>query len=514
MTSCTGIRMSCRNKCLLLSEDGRVPGRDNPLALRGEGGWGDRVRWRVDREVRLKKMKQIKKFWAPTFILLILILSTQSTVMAQSSAFVNIRYVDNSKFPMMEIYASVTDAEGFPIKDLPSSSFTVFEDGNPVANIESEQVKNNKQPLAIAMVVDTSSSMGWGGVSNSLGDVINGTSEFLDLLSQEDQVAIVGFANTPYVVQDFTTDKELLKNEVRSLTTTQGDEAVIYDGLLEAIKLLKNRPEREVIILITDSTDTGLGQFNLENAINEASRWDIPIITIGFGKVDSHALTRMAALTGGTARLLLDSPSVSLALNLLLENMKDQYLIKYISQAPSNGSERALQVIFGGSSSSTVFTAWASTTEISSDFKDGQVVGGTVLLQPEVSGSADVVNVNLLLDDRLLQSINSEPFEYLWDTTDVTSGPHQIMFEVTDELGVITKKAITLNVQQPINLTIQSPMDGQKMSGLGKVITDINALSGISEVEFSVDGKVLQVLTASPYEIIIDWNTYSMVHIG
>jgi len=425
---------------------------------------------------------------------------------------VSINYIDEDDFPLVEAYVSVTDVQGFPILGIPNSSFTISEDGLPISDFEIEQVQDSIQPLAIAMVIDTSSSMGEPGFPTSLQNVTDAVSRFLDSLSPNDQVAVVGFADTPYVVHDFTIDKGVLKGEINSLMS--GGSAAMYDGIIEAIYLLKDRPERKVLVLITDGRDSGLGHFDFALSMNEALRWNVPIFPIGIGQVDRFELMQMAALTGGLALFSPDSSNVQPLLNTILEKLLEQYLIRYMSAFPANGKEHSLSVtvVDDGNiseASEKKFIAYPGTIQISYGVQDGQVIGGTVLLNPKMVTPAPVEKVEILLDDNLLYVIRTEPFEYAWDTTVVSSGLHEIVFIVTDKAGNVAKQAITINVQPPINLSILNPLEGQEISGLNKVVAEINALSGISEVEYSVDGNILQILTDPPYEILIDWDNYS-----
>lgn len=434
--------------------------------------------------------------------------SAVSIVSAQDSVRLNVDFIDNGQFPVVEAYVSATNFQGFPVKNLSGADFSVSEDGRVISKFEIMPVQNIKQPLAIVISVDTSGSMGGKKTPTPLQNAVQAANVFIESLSPQDQIAVVGFANAPYVVQEFTSDKELLKSKLASLSP--GGQTTMYDGIVKAIELLKNRSERKILVLITDGRDTGDGQFDFVSSINEASRWSIPVYPIGFGEVDSKELGKMATLTGGGAQISPDSLGIQSAFNTVLQILREQYLIRYESLISADGKEHMLKISVNGvSSPERAFIAQPGKVTISLDFQDGEVIGGNVLLKPEVLSPAPVEKIEIKLDGSLLQTMISEPFEYAWDSTVVNHGLHEFIFIVTDKAGNTEQAVINLDVQPPIAVGILNPFDGQELSGSNKVISEVKALSGVAKVEYSVDGNILQTLTSPPYEVNINWSDYS-----
>ena len=450
------------------------------------------------------------KIYLPVILLLLLLL-LYSTVGAQGTLRVIIDDIDNSQFPLLEVYVSVTDVQGFPIKDLTSSNFAVTEDGRPVSNFEVVPTQNSQQPLAVTLAIDTSGSMGGKSLPTPLQNAAIAAKTFVNSLSAQDQVAIVGFAKSPYTVQEFTTDKDLLKAKLDSLTA--GGETTMYDGIVEAVNLLKNRSERRILVLIADGKDTGDGKFDFKTSMDEASRWAVPIYPIGFGKVDRNELEQMADLTGGTAQIQPNSSDLQTAFEIVLQILREQYLIRYMSALPADAAEHDLQITVenqgGAISANRSFIALPGEITISLPFQDGEIVGGDVLLKPNVLAPAPLARMEIQLDGSLLQSVLAEPFEYAWDSTTVSPGKHQFTFIVTDKAGNTAQASIELSIQPPVSVNVITPTAGQELGGTSKVIAEVDSLAGVAKVEYIVDGKVLQTLTAPPYEAKINWNSFS-----
>lgn len=421
---------------------------------------------------------------------------------AQGTLRINVDYIDNGQFPFIEIYTSVTNLQGLPLKNLGVSDFSVFEDDQPVTNIEVFPIQNVTQPLAIVLLIDTSGSM----AGRPLQDSVIAAKTFIDTLSQQDQVAVLGFADTPYTVLEFTDDKSQVKTSLDSLVV--GGDTTLYDGIVKAIGLLKNRSERRIIVLITDGTDSSTGNFDFDKAMDEASRWAVPIYPIGFGNVDRKELEQMAQLTGGVAQIQPGSSDLLSAFNLVLQILREQYLIRYTSSFLADGANHNIKVVVDGQSATRTFIALPGQIVLTLPFQDGQTVGGNVLLKPIVDSPAPLAKMDILIDGELLQTVSIEPFEYIWDSTSVGYGKHQFIFFVIDTAGNSAQQSITLNIQPPITVDIISPLDGDELGGPALVSADINAMSGIAKVDFIVNNELVQTLTASPYETTIDWGRY------
>ena len=456
-------------------------------------------------------MRINNKVYLP-IILLLFLLPLYSTVDAQGALRANIDYIDNSQFPLLEIFVSVTNVQGFPIKDLTNSNFVVTEDGHPVSNFEVKPTQNSQQPLAVTLAIDTSGSMGGQSLPTPLQNAIDAAKIFVDSLSEQDQVAIVGFAETSYIVQEFTTDKNLLKNKLDSLTAN--GETTLYDGIVEAVNLLKNRSERRILVLIADGRDSGDGQFDYDTAMDEVSRWAVPIYPIGFGnKVDRNELGQMATLTGGTAQIQPNSSDLQSAFGVVLQILREQYLIRYTSILPADAAEHDLQISVeeqgGVTSAKRSFIALPGEITITLPFQDGEIVGGDVLLKPDVLAPAPLAQLDIQLDGALLQSVLAEPFEYAWDSTTVSPGKHQFTFIVTDKAGNTAQTSINLSIQPPVTVNIVTPLENQELGGTSNVIAEVDSLAGIAKVEYMVDEEVQQTLTTAPYEARINWNSFS-----
>ena len=227
---------------------------------------------------------------------------------AQASLRANIDFINDQQFPLVEAYLSLSDAQGQPIGGLQADDFNVTEDSLPIQPLEISEIENTQQPLAIALVMDTSGSMDSTRPPSPLDKAVDAAKTFADQLTPQDQIAVIKFADTPTTVQNLTTDKNAVKSALDGLSP-EGNYTTLFDAIIEAVNILKGYSGRRIIVLITDGKDTGTGAFGFDQAVHEASGLSIPINPLGFGnRISQDELTRMAVLTGGLTQF---QPSAS-----------------------------------------------------------------------------------------------------------------------------------------------------------------------------------------------------------
>src|SRR5512141_535855 len=118
-----------------------------------------------------------------TGLLILAVVLVPSVAEAQDAFHVHIDEVDNSKFPQVDAYVAVSDISGLPIDGLPQTAFAVTEDGNPVSVKDFEPFENTRQPLAIALLLDTSASMGSSQLPTPLQKAVEAAKSFVDQLT-------------------------------------------------------------------------------------------------------------------------------------------------------------------------------------------------------------------------------------------------------------------------------------------------------------------------------------------
>ena len=447
-------------------------------------------------------------FLALTGLLFIAIVLVPSRGQAQDAFHVHIDEVDNSKFPQLDAYIAVSDASGLPIESLPQTAFSVSEDGNPVSVMDLQPIDNTQQPLAIALLLDTSASMASSQTPTPLQKAVEAAKSFVNQLTPEDQVAIIKFSDTPQTVLGLTTDKDQARLALDGLQPEKS-RTVIFDAIVEGTRALSGFSGRRIIVLVTDGKDTHSGLFNFDNAVKEAEDASIPVYPLGFGNViNAQQLKQIADLTGGAAYIKASVFDLAGAFDTVLHNLRKQYKISYLSALPANNTEHEMLVAVnyqgGQQQASYRFDAKNSPIPIKlGGLQEGQKVGGMVRFAPTIDWPA-LKSLDILVDGAPLANITAAPYEYTWNSTDksVSAGLHEFLFEARDAAGNTGQATIHLDVQPPIVLRV-SNLAASAYFGKSVVISaELAPSANITpqRVEILVDGTVIATLAAPPYQ--------------
>lgn len=428
---------------------------------------------------------------------------------AQTNLRLSIDQIDSDNFPQVEVFISVLDTQGYPIQDLTGANISVSEDQQVVSPLE--VVPTYQQPLDIALVIDTSLTMGYGEKPTPIQNTIETAKDFVASLAAQDQVAVISFSDDVSIVQELTSDKSLVMSALDGLELT--GYTALNDALIDAVDLLKEGALRPTIILITDGKDSGISAFTFDEAIDAAVNQSIVVYTLGWGAVNRDELENLADLTHGQAQVLPDSQPDLMAfqaafsrLNDNLKEFREQYRLSFTSSLPADGKEHEIVVqvdhLGGHVEETRRFVAELGEVIVTlPDFTEGQVVWGNVYFAPDVIAPAPLAQLDILIDGQPLTTVHSPPYEFEWDSTTVLPGEHEFKFIAQDSAGNSGQTNISLVIEPPLSLVITSPMGGETITGPILISSDVPAHDKIAKVEFYLDGKLLDTLENPPYEV-------------
>src|SRR5277367_1117778 len=183
---------------------------------------------------------------------------------------------------LVDVLFTVLNRRNKLVPDLQKEDFQIFDEKFP------QQIryfsKQTDLPLRIGMLVDT---------SNSIRDRIKFEQDasinflFSVLRHGRDEAFVMTFDDEPQVVQPFTSDAGLLRDQI--MQTRAGGGTAIYDAIYEACQSQLSHPPRPpgdqpdivrcVMILISDGDDN-LSNHTRSEAIEMAQRTSVVIYTI------------------------------------------------------------------------------------------------------------------------------------------------------------------------------------------------------------------------------------------
>ncbi|MDI6704503.1 MAG: VWA domain-containing protein [bacterium] len=264
---------------------------------------------------------------------------------------VNLTQIDPSKFPTIECYAFVTDANYDPITELTVDNFQLTEQSvqetQPTPeNISVASLSGQEEGVAIALVIDCSGSMS----GTPLVDAKKAAHELVNKMQALDRMAVIPFSTTAWVEQSFTSDQSLLHTAIDKIEEISW--TALYDGIYLGIEECVQEIGVKAVIALTDGKEegpnNGISTHTLQEIIDYAKSNGTPVYTIGLGSANEDVLKQIAEETTGDINNYYYAPTSSKLheiYNEIAQSIQSQYLITYYTHNPNyDGALRTVTV--------------------------------------------------------------------------------------------------------------------------------------------------------------------------
>ena len=403
-------------------------------------------------------------------VCLLIVVTMTAPAGGQSIEELTINYIETvtaaDKFAnQVRVYASVTAADDNPVLGLSAADFAILQDGREVAV---ENVSPATDPMAIVLAIDTSGSMQAKDRSGrtSMTAAKKAAVNFIAMLAQDDRMALFSFNNEPILKMDFTGDQNAAINAVNALVAKTNAATCLYDTAFEAVKKAAEIPRgRRAIILLTDGKDEKAGRacsmHTANDVIDVATTKSIrvPIFTIGVGpKVDARELGRIASFTGGRNLLATSLADLQGLYRAIANQLKNQYLITYITHSPSGEHTLVMKVQHAGARRQDEKRFWSPPLPVSQPLSIGFIrpgttdqVKGVVKIKTSIKPEGAIAKVRYYVDASLKEERALAPFDtFRWDTAGLPGGLHILRVEAIDVSGRSGSAEMTVNVAAPL----------------------------------------------------------------
>ena len=231
----------------------------------------------------------------------------------------------SSGVQLIEVYATVTDANGQLVMGLRQSDFQVFENDRPQ---EISAFAAGEFPLTVALGVDRSFSM--AGEPLRLAKLASQT--FLRQLKPGDRSMVIAISNNADVIAPLSSDHEAQARAVATLdawSTTSLNDAVIV-----ALDRLEPEKGRQALVVFSDGTDR-YSEATMGQVLARARRSQALVYPIIVGRKGVPGAVELATLTGGRSFLLRDVKELERTLTTVARELRYQYLIGYVPNVPA-----------------------------------------------------------------------------------------------------------------------------------------------------------------------------------
>ena len=233
---------------------------------------------------------------------------------------------------LVVLHATVLDAEGRLVTNLPQSAFHVLENG---VEQEVKVFRREDAPVSIGLVIDDS-----GSITNKRDRVAAAALALVEASHPDDETFLVHFNEKAYMDLDFTHDHTRLGESLNKFDT-QGTTAM-RDAVRLAIEHLEQKAaeDKKVIIVITDGEDN-TSAIGRDSLIRAAQQSGVLIYAIGIlNEIDDEQTHRaqreldaLTQATGGQSYYLKDVSEAGRTALDIAHNIRNQYTLAY---SPSN----------------------------------------------------------------------------------------------------------------------------------------------------------------------------------
>ena len=183
--------------------------------------------------------------------------------------------IDASQFPNVKANFYAFDSTGNQILNLSPSNFSIFENGisRKVTNISCPEPQPQKA-ISSVLVFDMSGSM--HEEPPRIGSAKKAANAWVDGLPLgKSECALVSFSDNSYVVHDFTTNMQLLKNSIEQFVPTNGTNynQALLDAPCGGLQVANLGKHKKVVVFLTDGQPnfppdvSGIIDFALKNRI-------------------------------------------------------------------------------------------------------------------------------------------------------------------------------------------------------------------------------------------------------
>lgn len=229
------------------------------------------------------------------------------------------------------IYVSVLDSKGNPVKNLAKADFHVSEDG---VTREVLKAAPATDPLTVALLVDDSQA-----ATRAIQQIRQGMQDFVTGLAGKAEISIVTFGERPTIVTDYTSDQKKLLDGTQKIFARPGSGAYLLEAIEEVCHGLEKRKAARPVIAVLMLEDVEFSNLYYQRVLDEldASGATLHVISLGqpAGPTTDENRNRDLTIsqgthnTGGRRDQVLAMTGIPPHMRQLAAELVNQYVVTY-----------------------------------------------------------------------------------------------------------------------------------------------------------------------------------------
>lgn len=240
----------------------------------------------------------------------------------------------------VEVYASVVDKNGEPVRGLVQEDFEVLEDGQPQTV---SAFAAGDFPLTVALAVDHSFSMGQNR-GRMMAAAKSGSKAFLSALRASDESLVVGIGSRVDVLAPADTPRPDQIATVAGLSAW--GTTPLHDAILAAIDAVDASKGRRALVILSDGDDK-YSTATAQEVLARVRRSNVMVYPVALGRNRAPLFAEIAAISGGRSYHQPDPRTLEPVMLNIAAQLREQYLLGYSptrTPAPGTNEWRSITV--------------------------------------------------------------------------------------------------------------------------------------------------------------------------
>lgn len=228
------------------------------------------------------------------------------------------------------LFVSAVDSRGEPVDGLGPTDFIITEDGR---RREVLRISKAVEPIDIAVLVDNSAA-----AERAIPSLRDGLKAFVGALAGDNQIAMIGLADRPTILVDYTSSRARLEEAAGRIFSMSSSGMTLLDAITETAAGLRRREATRAVIVPVMTNGVEFTNRYARDVIRSMQDAGVALHAIVIGVLDFDTteererglvMDQGSEQTGGQHVTLLTEMAVEQALAKLARQLSSQYKVVY-----------------------------------------------------------------------------------------------------------------------------------------------------------------------------------------